>query len=169
APFVGRDTELVTLINLLASGSRLVTVTGVGGVGKSRLALEAARAAWRDGLFGDGVFLVELAAVASHESVMGAVAAVVDPAGGAETGADLAKALGSRKILVLLDNFEHVSDAALGLAELLEASPGLTALVTSRKPLSLSGEQLFQLMELALPASSTSAEGALGLDAVDRK
>lgn len=166
APFIGRDTELVTLINLLASGSRLVTLTGVGGVGKSRLALEAARAALRDGLFADGVFLVELATVADHESVLGAVAAAIDPAAGTDAAAQLAATLGGKRILLLLDNFEHVSEAALGLAELLEASPGLTALVTSRRPLDLSGEQLYQLPELALPASKTPVESALALDAV---
>ena len=166
APFVGRDTELVLLTNLLASGRRLVTVTGVGGVGKSRLALEAAKTALRDGLFEDGVFMVELATVTSAENVLGALAAAVDPGGGRGDAAQLAQTLVDRKILVLLDNFEHVSEAALELAELLETSPGLTALVTSRRPLDLSGEQLFQLSALDVPTSSPTVEGMLALEAV---
>src|SRR5690606_12276842 len=98
APFVGRDTELVTLTNLVASGSRLVTVTGVGGAGKSRLALEAARTALRDGLFDDGVSLVELAPVADHRHVLAAIAVTFDPAGTASDAARLHETIGDKKV-----------------------------------------------------------------------
>src|SRR5690606_10281241 len=120
----------------------------------------------RDGLFEDGVFLVELATIVSSDSVLGALAAAVDPAGGSDAAAHLVQTIGNRNILVLLDNFEHVSEAALELAELLEASPGLTALITSRRPLELSGEQLFPLPALTVPSSTPTVEGMLALDAV---
>lgn len=165
APFVGRDTEQVTLVNLLATGSRLVTVTGIGGVGKSRLALQAATAALRDGLFPDGVFLAELAPVVDHRHVLDTVAAVIDPDGSGPPDR-LAKVIGGRKVLVLLDNFEHVIEAGPALTVLLEACPALSVLATSRVPLNLYGEQLFKLREFDLPAASTSAEEALTLDAV---
>lgn len=166
SPFVGRDTELVSLANLLASGSRLVTVTGVGGVGKSRLALEAARTALRDGLFVDGVFIVELAPISDHRRVLGAIAAVVDQAAGTDVVAQLEKTIGDRNVLLLLDNFEHLTGAALMLGKLLEACPGLAALVTSRQPLDLSGEQLYHLSEFDLPQSASSTRRALTLDGV---
>src|SRR5690606_29510686 len=165
SPFVGRDTELVALTNLLAGGSRLVTVTGIGGVGKSRLALQAATAALRDGLFEDGVYLVELATVPDPDAVLGAIASSVDPTGAVPEN-QLAGAIGGRKILLLLDNFEHVTDAGPSVTALLEACPGLTALVTSRQPLDLAGEQLFRLLEFDVPETTDSADHALTLDAV---
>ncbi len=165
SPFVGRDTELVTLTNLLAGGSRLVTVTGIGGVGKSRLALQAATAALRDGLFEDGVYLVELATVPDPGAVLGAIASSIDPTGAVPEN-QLAEAIGGRKILLLLDNFERVTDAGPSVTALLEACPGLTALVTSRQPLDLAGEQLFRLLEFHVPETTTSADHALTLDAV---
>ncbi|HZJ10695.1 MAG TPA: tetratricopeptide repeat protein, partial [Trueperaceae bacterium] len=166
APFVGRDTELVTLANLLASGSRLVTVTGVGGVGKSRLALEAATSALRDGLFDAGVFLVELAPVSDPRLVLEAVAAAVSGEGGSADATGLHETLGDKRVLLLLDNFEHVAEAATDVSTLLEKCPGVAALITSRQRLELSGEQIFQLETMALATATSSAAEALTHDAV---
>src|SRR5690606_35348487 len=165
APFVGRDTELVTLTNLVTSGSRLVTVTGVGGVGKSRLALAVATSLLREGLVQDGVFHVDLAPVAEPHLVMAAIAAAVDPEGDADEG-DLASSVAGKNVLLLLDNFEHVTPAGPQLSKLLESSPGLSVLCTSRNPVDLAGEQRFHLRQLVVPSYRTPLPTAVTLDAV---
>jgi predicted ATPase len=115
---------------------------------------------------------VELAPVADHRLVLAAIAAVVDPAGPTDVGAQadgvatLAASIGARNMLVLLDNFEHVTAAGLQLKALLESCPGLTVLVTSRTSLDLSGEQLFHLRELVLPPGRVPLATALTLDAI---
>ena len=136
-PLVGRERELEELVSLLSNGTRLLTVTGPGGTGKTRLALQVA--AELVGTLDDGVFWVPLAGLSVHELVPAEVARTV----GAPD--DLAGFLRGRELLVLLDNFEHLLDAAPAVSALLASSRGLRVLVTSRMPLRLSAEQEYRL------------------------
>jgi predicted ATPase len=149
-PLVGREQEVAAVEALVRSpGVRLVTLTGPGGSGKSRLAVEAA-GRLRPG-FADGVRFIELASVPSAGLVPGAIAAGL---GLNTTGARLRTDLVSylrRRLLLVLDNFEQVADAARLLAELLAAAPGLKMLVTSRSTLRLSGEHEFPVPPLPVP------------------
>lgn len=147
--FVGRDEELAEVARLL-DRTRLLTLTGPGGSGKTRLALEAAA-----GLpgFPDGIFFVGLASVADPGLVASVIAQVLDVR---ETGSqpvvDLLKTrLRQRRVLLILDNFEHVLGAAPLVSELLAACRWLQVLVTSRAPLHLQGEQELAVLPLPVP------------------
>ncbi|WP_320670052.1 helix-turn-helix transcriptional regulator [Patulibacter defluvii] len=147
--FVGRGDELAALRPRLAE-ERLLTVCGPGGAGKTRLA--ARLAAVDAARWPDGVWWVELGAIGDPAAVAPAVAAalglLVDPAHGA--AASLAVQLAPRRLLLVLDNCEHVADAAAELAaELLRAAPEATVLTTSREPLGLAGEAVWRLPPLA--------------------
>jgi predicted ATPase/class 3 adenylate cyclase len=140
SPLLGRETELDELVGLLSNGSRLVTVTGPGGTGKTRLALQAASE-----LVGrprDGVFWVPLAPLADASLVLPAVGEALG------AGDNVATFLRDREVLVLLDNAEHVLAAAEDLGGLLAASPRLRLLVTSRSPMHVSGEREYPLEPL---------------------
>lgn len=156
-PLVGRERELGEVASLLRrSETRLLTLTGVGGVGKTRLALEAARGA--AGLFPDGVTFVALAPLGDEDLVL---STVVQSLGlresEGETPRDVLIAyLRERKQLLVLDNVEHVLGAAMEVAALTEACPNLTVLATSRAPLRIRGEQEYPVEPLALPASTRS-------------
>ena len=148
--FVGRDRELDALRGMLQS-SRLVTLTGPGGVGKTRLALQAA-AELLDGS-GDGVWLVELAPLASAEFVATAVSEVlgVRENVGQPVLETLVDALRDRDMLLVLDNCEHVVDATAHLAQaLLRSCPNVELLATSREPLGVAGEDVFRVPSLGL-------------------
>jgi predicted ATPase/DNA-binding CsgD family transcriptional regulator len=149
--FVGRRGELAEVRRLLA-GSRLVTLTGAGGVGKTRLALRAAAGLRR--AFRDGVWLVQLDQVRDEELVAQAVARALglqDRAGYAPAAA-LAEYLAGRQLLLVLDNCEHVVDAAAKLADqLLRAAAGLRVLATSRESLNTTGETVLAVPPLAAP------------------
>ncbi|MFP5378075.1 MAG: BTAD domain-containing putative transcriptional regulator [Acidimicrobiia bacterium] len=138
--FVGRERELAEVAALVAA-NRLVTLTGPGGSGKTRLALEVAAAA-RPGWV-DGVWLVELAAVSDPGLVAAAVAGALGVAEepGVALAATLARTLGSRRLLLVADNCEQVAGACARLArDLLAAGPGLHVLATSRRVLGVAGE-----------------------------
>lgn len=137
---VGRGRELEALASLLSDPDvRLVTVTGTGGVGKTRLAVEAATVA--ADTFPGGVFMVDLAAVDRAEYVTSALLQTADaPASGADGLDALVAWLRGRRVL-LLDNFEHVLAAAPIVATLLGRAPDLTCLATSRVRLHLSAER----------------------------
>jgi predicted ATPase/DNA-binding SARP family transcriptional activator len=140
--FIGRRKEVSAVAALLHDGGgRLVTLTGPGGSGKSRLAIEAAAAA--AGNYPDGVFWVGLASMRDPALVMEAIAQTL----GATEGP--AEQIGNRKLLLLLDNFEQVIDAAAELSALLSACPSLQLLVTSRELLRLQGEVEFPVPPLA--------------------
>jgi predicted ATPase/DNA-binding transcriptional LysR family regulator len=141
---VGREQEVGELEELLRGPTRLVTLTGTGGSGKTRLALEAASRLVDE--FRDGVYLVELAPVREPELVLPEVARTVQ----ARDAAELPERLRERRLLLVLDNFEQVLAAAPSVAELLASAPGLTVLVTSRAPLRVGGEQAYAVEPLSL-------------------
>jgi non-specific serine/threonine protein kinase len=152
--FVGRERDLEQLAHLLAE-NRLLTLTGPGGVGKTRLALELAREAvdTRSEDYADGVWLVDLAPVFEPRLVPSAVASVlrVPEVAGESMEQTLAEALVRKQLLLVIDNCEHVLNAAAGLAdELLCRCPGLQVLATSREGLNVPGEVAWLVPSLAL-------------------
>jgi predicted ATPase/DNA-binding SARP family transcriptional activator len=163
--FVGRRHELAELQGLLQT-HRLVCVTGAPGSGKTRLAVEAAARLLEQ--FPHGAWLVSLADVADPELVPSAIATALGMPEVAERPAAkaLVDHLRSRRLLLLLDNFEHVLPAAMVVAQLLDAAPGLTVLATSRAPLRLSGEQEYPLASLPLPGPDELATDPSSNDAV---
>jgi predicted ATPase/DNA-binding CsgD family transcriptional regulator len=152
-PFVGRREELESVAKLLATpGCRLVTLVGTGGIGKTRLALKVAARAREE--HADGVYLVELAALSDPALVAQAVASVLGLRDEAERSAleMLSAALKDKRLLLVLDNCEHLLDACAGLAHgLLTACPALTILATSREPLRTAGEVIWEVPPLSLP------------------
>ena len=159
-PLVGRDQEADAIRDLVVrEGVRLVTLTGPGGVGKSRLALEAARRL--ASRFRDGVRFVNLSAVPAADLVAAAIAAGLGlSTSGGRLLSDLESYLHSRQLLLLLDNFEQVTDAAPLVTTLLGAAPGVAALVTSRTVLRVSGEHEFPVPTLPVPQAGTDADPA---------
>jgi predicted ATPase/class 3 adenylate cyclase len=154
--FVGRERELGEVARRLGA-VRLLTLTGAGGVGKTRLALQTAAGLVE--AHPDGVWLVELAPLADPALVPQAVAAAVgvreEP--GRPLVATLADALRPKHLLLLLDNCEHLLDAAAALAAaLLRACPGVRVLATSREALGLAGEAPYRVPSLALPAPGST-------------
>ncbi|MEO8462686.1 MAG: hypothetical protein ABI555_05705, partial [Chloroflexota bacterium] len=148
--FVGREAELSLGGELLSAG-RLVTLTGPGGTGKTRLSLQIAATA--ADAFPDGIFFVELETVRDPSLVASRIASVIGLAEtGGRSGQDvLIEWLASRTVLLVLDNFEQVLDAGPVIAALLRAAPGVKVLATSRAPLHVSGEQEFAVPGLPVP------------------
>jgi class 3 adenylate cyclase len=148
--FVGRELEIARIRELLTA-NRIVTLTGPGGTGKTRLGLQVAAESLTE--FRDGVFFVDLSALTDHELVAQEIAAVLRvPADAARSALDrLAEHLREEELLVVLDNFEQVVDAGPSVLEpLLRDAPAMRALVTSRVPLHLYGEQEFPVPPLVL-------------------
>jgi predicted ATPase/class 3 adenylate cyclase/DNA-binding CsgD family transcriptional regulator len=160
--FVGRAPELAEVRSLVSGGSRLATITGPGGIGKSRLALQVAAEAL-DGT-GDGVWLVELAPVAEPKLVAHTVAAAlgVREEPGRPMVDTLVDAVGDRHLMVILDNAEHVLGAAAKLVDaMMRSCPRAYLLVTSREPLGISGEHVFRVPPLSIPPADVAAPGQL--------
>ncbi|MEU1540574.1 BTAD domain-containing putative transcriptional regulator [Actinacidiphila glaucinigra] len=168
--FVGREAELGTLRASLTDGThRLVTLTGPGGSGKTRLSQEAAAAVTGSSAFPDGVWLAEfapldraaavpdavLSAIGRRDTAVLAAAREVRSAGQeADPAARLLEHCAQRRMLLVLDNCEHVIDAAATLTDqLLAACPGVTVLATSREPLGLPGETVRPVEPLPLPTA----------------
>ena len=155
---VGREQEVAAVAALLRRGDvRLVTLTGPGGVGKTRLALAAAATVRHD--YPDGVIFVDLAPVRDPALVLPAIAErlSIREASGHRLVERLRNRLEARTLLLLLDNLEQVLEAAPGLADLLAACPGLTILATSRAALRVSGEHVYGVPPLSLPERAAAA------------
>jgi predicted ATPase/transcriptional regulator with XRE-family HTH domain len=152
---VGRDADLRAVVRLIRDPAvRLVTVTGPGGVGKTRLAVEVG---WLVSGGFDRVGALDLSPLSRADDVPDALAAAV----GCRTGDTVAAFVGDDRWLLLLDSFEHVAAAAGGMAELLAACPRLSLLVTSRTPLRLRGEHLWPLAPLPVPADDRADPSTL--------
>ena len=145
-PLIGREVELAELISLLRNGVRVATVTGAGGTGKTRFALQAAAEVADD--FPDGVFWIPLQALGDADLVLATVAETV----GAR--ADVAAHVRDRRMLLLLDSLEHLLPAAPALAQLVAECPELRLLVTSRAPLRIAAEREVPLEPLAAAGAS---------------
>jgi predicted ATPase/class 3 adenylate cyclase/Tfp pilus assembly protein PilF len=151
-PLIGREKEVSEVRDLLsAEATRLLTLTGPGGIGKTRLALQAAADLLED--FPDGTFFSQLATLTEAELLLPAVAETLEVR---ETGEQpleerLKDYLGERQLLLLLDNFEQVLGAAPAVTELLAVAPALKVLATSRAPLGLYGEHEYPVPPLTLP------------------
>ena len=161
-PIVGRVRELELADALLDGGTRLLTFTGPGGIGKTRLALEVAHRRVR--AYADGALFVGLDTVSDTALVAPAILGAL----GVHAEADLAAELRGRELLLVLDNFEQLVDAAPLLPELLASAPGLRVLVTSRRLLRLAGEHELPVPPLAEAADLFVARAravAPGLDA----
>jgi predicted ATPase/class 3 adenylate cyclase len=168
SPFIGRSVELAEVRGLVLE-SRLVTLTGSGGSGKTRLALQAA-AELLDGS-GEGVWFVELAAVSDPELVPATVldALQIRQDGGGASMESLIHSLRDQDVLVVLDNCEHVVDVASKLVDQVgRHCPRVRILATSREPLGVDGEQVYRVRSLSVPAGEvTTKEDLAGFDAVD--
>jgi predicted ATPase/transcriptional regulator with XRE-family HTH domain len=149
--FLGREREMSELSALLEQPFvRLVTLTGTGGTGKTRLALHLAAA--QIATYPDGVWFVDLAPISDPDLVVTTIAQTLGVSAASERATDQLKAaLRQKQLLLVLDNYEQVLAAAPLVAELLAAAPGLTVLVTSRVVLHLSGEHEYAVPPLALP------------------
>lgn len=166
---IGRESEVEAVVRMVRDeGARLVTLTGPGGIGKSRLSIEAANRMLDD--YPDGMFFVDLAPVRDPSLVTNAIAQAL---GVRDTGDEplpqkLATALRGRRTLLVLDNFEQVVDGAPTLLSLLSGEPGLTIVVTSRTLLRVSAERSFVVGPLRTPlaGSAVGVSDALALSAV---
>ena len=159
---IGRDRQLRELSTLVSTEDvRLVTLTGPGGTGKTRLALALGAQLIEE--FADGVFFVSLASVREAGLVEPAIAQAlgVRERPGESVGETLRGYLGDRRMLLVIDNFEQVIPAAVDVGSLLAAAPGLKALVTSRAPLQLSGERRYAVPPLLLPDLERLPEAAV--------
>ena len=167
-PFVGRDLELVEVAGLLARDEcRLLTLTGPGGVGKTRLALQAAWEGLQANAFRGGVFFVPLENVASFDLIAPGLAGALrlDPQAQTDALAAATNAIGDRVMLLVLDNFEHLLDGVALVAELLSYCVNLKVLVTSRERLNLENEWVLPVSGLPV-LDAVAVEDALRQDAV---
>ena len=164
---IGRDTELVMLRGLLKT-NRLITLVGPGGIGKSRLA--SATAAKAHHRFRDGHLVISLGAISSPELVVPAIAAAMQFvfSGPREPRLQLLDALRERQALLVLDGFEHLMGAAGIIAEICEAAPQISILVTSRERLNLRTECVFEVHGLEVATNEDAGACALFIDRAAR-
>lgn len=160
-PFIGRQQERDALARMLTDPrQRLITILGQGGIGKTRLALEAAHA--QLAAFDQQVYFIQFAAFQTADSILPAIASALNiPSASAdELKVRLSDYLRGRNVLLTLDNFEHLMDGAPLLSELLQKIPTLKILVTSRERLNLQGEWTFELGGLTVPPSADEGKAA---------
>jgi predicted ATPase/DNA-binding CsgD family transcriptional regulator len=161
--FVGRENELSDVCRI-AAAVRALTLCGAGGIGKTRLAIHAA--ARLAASFADGAWFVELADLQQPDLVASRIASVIgvveEP--GRPLPATLADALRTRRMLILLDNCEHLIDACARICQrLLAGSPGLKVIATSREPLRVAAETVWQVPPMAMPAPDGRPDNAVEL------
>ena len=164
---VGRSAA-VERVRDLVSAYRVVTLTGPGGIGKTALAMKAVRGLLAD--FEDGAWLVELASLSDAALAPSAVAAVLGLKLGGEwvTAESLARGIGDRHVLLLLDNCEHLIDAVADLVEvMMRLCPRVTVLATSREIMRIQGESVFRVPALDVPALQAAPDIILGHSAVE--
>ncbi|MCC8395393.1 winged helix-turn-helix domain-containing protein [Paraburkholderia sp. MMS20-SJTR3] len=165
SPLIGQEVAIREICRRLQT-HRLVTLVGTGGVGKTRLALEAARQSAPD--FADGAFVAELAAATSTDHIPTTIAVALGfPPGDGTSSLDrLAPSLMSRHLLLVLDNCEHLIDGAARIAErLLHIAPRAVVLATSREPLRVAGELVYRVPSLEVPPDD-NCDDALDYSAV---
>src|SRR5262252_8034589 len=164
--FVGRGAELAE-VRALVGGSRLVTLTGTGGAGKTRLALQVAAGLLEGSA--DGVWFADLAPLGDPDLVAVTVADVLGVRQEPHRPVldTLMEAVGGRSLLVLLDNCEHLIRACAKLADaLLRRCPNITLLATSREPLGIDGERVYRVPSMRTPANNDDAEAIRASEAV---
>lgn len=167
--FVGRDVELVEVANMLASPDcRLLTLHGMGGIGKSRLALQAARDQLSGHQFVDGVFLVALAGCSTTGQAWRAIADALELDDQGSPSEHVVRFLGEKRVLLVLDTYEHLMAAAELPASILARCPHVKVLVTSRERLNVEPEWVLTLDGLPLPPSTIDdVDEALRYDALN--
>ena len=154
-PFIGREHEIdIVVQQILDPACRLLTLTGPGGVGKTRLAVEVARRL--ESSFTDGIFFLAMAGVEQPESIVPVIADSIGLvfSGPADPMIQLVQALRKQKLLLVLDNMEHLIAGSSVLGDLLQEIPGLRMLLTSREPVHLQWEWIFEVQGLPIPAST---------------
>lgn len=160
-PLVGRERELMEITELLLGESevRLLTLTGIGGVGKTRLALEVARVLLAEGHFLDGIAFVALAPLGDQALVVPTIARSLGlkEEQGQSPQDVLHTYLREKRLFLVLDNFEHLLEAAAEVADLIESCPDLLMLATSRASLRVRGEHEYPVPPLVLPSSTQNA------------
>src|SRR3984885_4118771 len=164
--FIGREAELAA-VRALVGGSRLVTLSGAGGAGKTRLGLQAATGL-ADGA-GDGAWFADLAPLRDPDlvavTVADALGVRLEP--GHPVLDTLVAAVGGRSLLVVLDNCEHLIGACAKVADaLLRGCPELALLATSREPLGIGGERIYRVPSMRTPADGDNAEAIRASEAV---
>lgn len=154
-PLIGRQQEQTHIVQLLTSThpTRLLTLTGTGGIGKTRLAIAVAQTLHKQfaHYFSDGIFFVSLASLRKPEQVIPAIAQTLGLPTSQHTLEAIREQLRYQQVLLILDNFEHVLPATPQLHTLLQTAPQLQLLITSRAPLNLYGEQEYPVPALQLP------------------
>lgn len=159
-PFLGRKTELVQLAGMLQDPAcHLLTLVGLGGSGKTRLALQIA--AQEMGRYTQGVYFVALAQISEVKSIVPAIAETLEFSlrGKNDPETQLLEYLSNKQLLLVLDNFEHLVDAGALLQKMLDQAPGVKLLVTSRERLNLPGEWLFEVSGMDLPPENGAGNG----------
>ena len=152
SPFFGREEEMAEIENLLLhSQTRLITLLGPGGFGKTRLALQAAADLIEK--FEDGVFMIALAPLLSDQLIVGSIASAIKFLfyGGEDPKTQLLNHLKAKRMLLVMDNFEHIIEGSELVEQLLQAAPRLKILVTSRESLGLEGEKVLAVQGLRYP------------------